>query len=77
MKLLSKTKLLYDMQISIIYSWKSYPLKPAESWKLVVDATGILAKIPGDKLPITWLASWQESYKGDSAFYRRLDYIIR
>lgn len=56
---------------------KSYPLKPAESWKLVVDATGILAKIPGDKLPITWLASWQESYKGDSAFYRRLDYIIR
>lgn len=66
MKLLFKTKVLCDRYISIIYSWKSYPLKPTESWKLAFDAPGILAKIYGNELPITWLAAWQEWCKGDS-----------
>lgn len=39
--------------------------QPANSWKLAIDAQ-VLAKIWGNKLPLTWLATQQEGYKVDS-----------
>lgn len=72
MKVLSKTRVLHDMEIFIIYSWKPYSLTPRQSWKLTIDATGILTKIWGDELPIPGLAAWQEWHKEIPSFYGRL-----